>query len=948
MSIIRTHALEHIFEPKRVAVIGASERPGSVGRSLMINLLNSPFDGEVIPVNLRRTKVMGIPAPSRIKELGHAVDLAIIATPAKTVARIVEECASADAKGAIIISAGFGETGRDGKQLEKRVLKAANQSRMRLIGPNCLGVMNPYKGLNATFAPHLARPGNVGLISQSGAILSAMLDWSIQENAGFSKVISIGAMLDVNWSDMIHYLGDDPHTRSIIIYMESMDGPRGFLSAARAVAQRKPIVLLKAGRNRQTAQAVSVHVGATPGDDLVMDAAFRRSGVLRVERTAELFYMAGVLSKQPRPKGANLVILTNAGGPGILAADALISGGGQLSSLSNETLGQLDALLPSYWSRSNPVDLLGEATPEHFAQALEIVAQDPDVHGILVVLTPQDMTDPTRTAEAIQEIVANIKKPVLATWMGGTDIAAGRGILNQAEIPTLNYPDSAARIFNYMWQHARTIQRLFETPIYIPASDKGRDDSLTATDIIGHAQTQQRGWLNSFECSMLLERYNIHTHPTILASSPDDAANAAQEMGFPVTVTLHSETLQTPGEVDGIWRNLTGVEAVRQAVRAIQATVSLHVGPEHYHGVIVQPQIRASSNRLKIGSHYDPQFGPILQLGDNHYETSKIHDYGILALPPLTSTLARHLIERTQRLRPLTLTESDAFSVETLEGLLVRFSRLVAEQRRIRSIDLEVSVEDSLLADSNSPKALTVLQSQVHLHDAILPDTELTRPAIRPYPGQYARSWTLRNGTQVTIRPIGPEDEPLMATFNQTLSEDTIYLRYFYPISVGQLTSHDRLARFCFIDYDLEMTLVVEQVSSSEPEGAEGENPGPTEEGTTDINGKDQTMSVEVSQRPHQRTNQIIAVGQLVRLHGLNEAEFALLVGDGYQQQGLGTELLRRLLVIARDEEIDAVVGSILPQNRGMRMICDKLGFTFSRELGGTALLARKEIGSGS
>lgn len=916
MSSFRTHSLDNIFDANSIAVIGATETEESVGRALMVNLLNSSFEGQVFPVNLRRKTVMDLPAVAKIQDVPESVDLAIIATPADSVAKVVEECAKANVKSAVIISAGFSETGKTGKRLESRVMDAVRHSQMRIIGPNCLGIMNPYKGLNATFAKNMVRPGSVGLISQSGAILSAMLDWAVQENAGFSKVISIGAMLDVDWSDMLYYLGDDSRTRSIVIYMESMGDPRGFLSAAREVARRKPIVVLKAGRSSETARAVVLHTGGSIGDDAVVDAAFRRCGVLRVERIAELFYMAGVLSKQPRPRGPNLTIVTNAGGLGVLATDALIAGGGRPTPLSDETLTALDGILPAHWSRANPIDILGDATPQRFAQAVEIAAKDKATNGLLVILTPQNMTAPTQTAEAVRDAIDTFKKPVLTSWMGGAEVATGESILNQAEIPTLSYPDAAARVFNYMAQYGRTIERLYETPTTV-IDDINREERMSQVQaIIEAAQKDGRMVLTELEAKQILVAYGLVVHPIVHAESDDNAATVAEQLGYPVRMKLHSTTLGDLNQddtideadlaaIDGIWRNLNDGESVRQAFRAIRATVSIHVGESHFQGVTLQPERRPNGLKIFVGSDHDPQFGPVLRFGASYQGQVDLGDIyiddAIYDLPPLTTTLARHLMTRYMRTRATLLTywEEQEEAATYLAELLVRFSHMISEQRRIRMVNI-----DPLLW---SQTEAIVSDVQITLHDPILKDSELTRPAIRPYPAQYVVPWRLREGTDVMIRPIRPEDELSMAAFNQTLSQDTIYLRYFYTVSVNQLTDHDRLARFCFIDYDLEMTLVVER-------------------------------SGKAAER------EIIAVGQLVRLHDRNEAEFALLIGDAYQRQGLGTELLGRLLDIARDEEMDAVIASILSQNTGMRKICEKFGFTFSRDAESGGLLARVEL----
>jgi acetyltransferase len=479
----RTQPLSVFFAPTTVAVIGATETAASVGRTVLHNLVNHPFGGTVYPVNPGGSSVLGIRSYPSIMGVPGKVDLAVIATPADTVPDLVAQCGEAGVKGVIVLSAGFKECGEAGARLEEQIMNHARRGRMRVIGPNCLGIMNPVTGLNATFAGAMARPGNVAFISQSGALCTAVLDWSLREMVGFSSFVSIGSMMDVGWGDLIDYFGDDPNTRSIVVYMESIGDARSFLSAAREVALTKPIIVIKAGRHEAAARAATAHTGAASGVDKVMDAAFRRCGVLRVNDLLDLFCMSEMLAKQPRPRGPRLAILTNAGGPGVLAADALIDGGGELAALSAETMAGLDRLLPAAWSHSNPVDILGDAAPERYGKAIEIIAQDPQVDGLLVILTPQSMTDPALTAEQLIPYAASVAKPLLASWMGGAEVAAGERILAKANIPTLPYPDEAARAFNYMWHYSYNLRALYETPVIIESPEQ-RWDSAQAENLI--------------------------------------------------------------------------------------------------------------------------------------------------------------------------------------------------------------------------------------------------------------------------------------------------------------------------------------------------------------------------------------------------------------------------------------------------------------------------------
>ncbi len=877
------HPLDVFFSPESVAVIGATESAGSVGRTLLWNLISSPFGGTVYPVNPKRSHVLGIRAYPSIGDIPEQVDLAVIVTPAATVPGIVGECVDAGVKGAVVISAGFKECGPAGAEMEREIVAQLRRGRMRLVGPNCLGVMSPLTGLNASFARTQAQPGNVGFISQSGALCTAVLDWSLREHVGFSAFLSIGSMLDVGWGDLIDHLGDDPNTRSIILYMESIGDPRAFLSAAREVALSKPIIVIKAGRTEAAARAAASHTGALAGSDEVLEAAFRRSGVLRVDTIADLFSVAGVLSKQPRPKGNRLTILTNAGGPGVLATDTLAAHGGELASLSDETIEALDGILPPHWSHNNPVDILGDAQPDRYAKAVEIVAQDPNSDGLLVILTPQAMTDPTETAQQLKRFSKLDNKPLLTSWMGGAEILAGEEILNQANIPTFSYPDDAVLIFQYMCQYSYNLRALYETPMLVSESEGDGIDRQQVQSIIEKAQKDGRSILTESESKQLLAAYDIPTVPTRVAASEDEAAKLAAEMGYPVALKLYSETITHKTDVGGVQLRLADEDAVRNAYRAIESSVLEKTGPGHFQGVTVQPMIQYRGYEIILGSSFDAQFGSVLLFGSGGQLVEVFRDRA-LALPPLNTTLARRMMEQTKIWRALQgVRGRKAVDIAALERLLVRFSQLVVEQRRIREIDI-----NPLLV---SPEGVVALDARVVLHGPEISEEQLPKLAIRPYPSQYSYPWTMRDGTSVVIRPIRPEDEPLMVNFHQTLSERSVYMRYFHMLSLSRRTEHERLTRICFIDYDREMALVVEHTD------------------------------------PQTGAKEILGVGRLSKLHGLKRAEVALVISDRFQRKGLGTELLNRLVEIGRDEQLDYLVAEILRENPEMLRMVEKIGF---------------------
>jgi acetyltransferase len=875
--------LDAIFAPQAVAVIGATEKPGSVGRAIMRNLISNPFGGTVYPVNPKRPNVLGIRAYPKIAMVPEPVDMAVVVTPAQTVPGVIAECVAAGVKGAIIISAGFKETGPDGAELERRVLEEARRGRMRLIGPNCLGVMRPGLGLNATFATQIARPGTVGFLSQSGAVCTAILDWSLQVNVGFSAFVSIGSMLDVDWGDLIDYLGDDPNTKCIVIYMESIGDARSFLSASREVALTKPIIVIKAGRTEAAAKAARSHTGSLSGSDEVLDAAFRRVGVLRVKSIAQVFDMAEVLAKQPRPRGPRLAIVTNAGGPGVLATDALIENGGELATLSKPSIEALNCFLPAAWSRNNPIDILGDADAERYARTLAITAKDPNIDGFLVILTPQAMSDSTGTARELQAYARIPGKPVLASWMGGASVESGEQILDHASIPTFAYPDAAAQIFTLMWRSHDNLQALYETPSLPTRGDTDDRACDTAAAIIAEARQAGRTVLTEVESKQIVTAYGIPTVESRVATTENEAVAAAAAIGFPVVLKLHSLTITHKTDVGGVQLNLSGDQAVRDAYRAIESAVSRLARPEHFQGVSVQPMVSLDGYELIIGSSLDPQFGPVLLFGAGGQLVEVIKDRS-LALPPLNTTLARRMMEQTKILTALKgVRGRPPVNVAALEQLLVRFSHLVVEQQGIKEIDI-----NPLLVSSDR---LLALDARVILHDRNVEDTAIPRIAIRPYPSQYIFPWTAKDGSGLVLRPIRPEDEPLIVAFHGTLSERTIELRYFHAMKLSTRVAHARLTRICFIDYDREMALVAER---------------------------------KITQTGD---HEILGVGRLCKVRGTDEAEFSLVVSDRFQLQGLGTELLSRLLQIGRDEKIRRIVGIIRAENDAMKGICQKLGF---------------------
>ena len=876
--------LDPLFLPRSAAVIGATDRPGTVGRAVVSNLLESKFPIKVHAVSPSHGEVLGIKTHKHIGDIAGGVDLALVVTPAQTVPRIIGECVDAGVKSAVVISAGFREQGHDGAVLEEEIQKHLRRGSLRLIGPNCMGFMNPTIGLNATFAKSMPQKGSVAFLSQSGALLTSILDWSQREHVGFSTIVSTGSMLDVGWGDLIYHFGDDPHTKSILLYMESVGDARSFLSAAREIALSKPIIVIKAGRSEAASRAAASHTGALTGSDDVLEAAFRRCGVLRVQNLADLFYMAEVLSKQPRPRGPHLTVVTNAGGPGVLATDSLMATGGELTVLSPESVHALDDFLSPHWSHSNPVDVLADADAERFVKAVEIASKDPASDGLLAVIAPQGLADPTQVAERMRPFAHSTGKPLLAAWLGGDGVAEGTAILNTAGIPTFSFPDTAARAFTYMWRYTYNLRGLYETPALVEAPEAALARGKV-TEFVQRVRASGRKMLNEFEAKQLLADYGIPVVETRAAENEEQAVAHAAEIGYPVVLKLLSNTIAHKTDVDGVRLRLQSAEQVRGAYRAIQASVTEKAGAEHFSGVTVQPMVKRDGYELILGSTIDEQFGPVILFGSGGVMVEVYRDRA-LALPPLNTTLAQRMMEQTKIFSALLgVRGRKPVDLTALESLLVRFSQLVMEQPWIKEIDI-----NPLLA---TPEHLLALDARVVVHDSAMQPSQLPRATIRPYPLQYIWNWKLKDGTPVTIRPIRPEDEPLIAQFHTTLSERSVYLRYFCSLSLSTRVEHERLVRICFGSYERGFAMVADHLN------------------------------------PETGQHEVLGVGRFSAINRA-EAEAAVLVSDRWQGRGLGTELLATVARVAREEKFKRLSGEILRDNLATQAIFKKVGYKLS------------------
>ncbi len=663
--------LTHLFEPSRIAVIGASNQEGSVGKAIWDNLANGEFSGSVYPVNPKYRRIGGRASFPSVLSIPQPVDLAVIATPAIHIPDIMRECGMSGIKSAIIISAGFGECGQAGIELERQVREEALHWGMRIVGPNCLGIMRPHIGLNASFAKSMALPGNVGFLSQSGALCTAVLDWSIGEQVGFSAVVSVGSMLDVDWGDLLDYLADDPMTKSIVLYMESIGNAGRFIAAARRASVRKPVIAIKAGRSRAGARAAASHTGALASNDAVLDAAFQSAGVQRVDRLADLFNVAEALAKQPRP--------------GVLAADTLTEGGNCIATLNASTIKSLDETLPPQWSHANPIDVLGDAEPHRYARAAETVAQDPNVDGLLLLLTPQSMTDPAETARSVVKL-AHSRFPVLAAWMGGEAVMEGNAILREAGIPTYAFPDTAARVFNHMGRQG--------VPIAIgPVPNResaglAPEAGATVEKIIEDARSDGASSLDAASVAQVLSAYGISVLQTRIASTAEETVAAAEAIGYPVALKVHSNVFTHKSDVGGVRLNVISDEQVVSFFSEIRDRVIERGGQSAFQGLIVQPMHVSHGYELILGSTVDPQFGPVLMFGSGGTLVEVIQDT-VLGLPPISADQAREMMARTKIFKALAgFRGRPPVDFEALENTVARFSHLIVDQPGISEIDI--------------------------------------------------------------------------------------------------------------------------------------------------------------------------------------------------------------------------------------------------------------------
>ncbi len=872
------HYLAPLFEPASVVIIGASERADSIGAVLMRNMLDAKFRGELYAVNPRHRFVQGVRCHATIGDLPAGIDLAIIATNAASTPDLVAQCGLANIKAAVVISAGFGETGATGAALEKAMLENARRYKVRLLGPNCLGIMRPSSGLNATFARGSARAGSLGLISQSGAVCTALLDWAIPNDVGFSSIVSLGASADVDFGELIDYLVNDPATAHILLYIEGVRDARRFVSALRAAARIKPVILMKVGRYAAGSRAIQSHTGAMVGGDDVFEAVVRRTGVVRVKTVGQLVAAAQALSSRIRPQGNRLAIITNGGGPGVMAADRATELGLPLASLASSTIDALQDALPPTWSHGNPLDLIGDADAKRYAAAVQACVADPAVDGTLVILTPQAMTDAIATAHAVVKAAQDSRKPLIACWMGEQSVAAARRVFAAAHIPVLRTPEPAVDMFAHVSSFYMNQQTLLHTPA--PREQQTAPDIDTAKAIIAAALAAGRGTLTQTESKAVLSAFRIPVGRALLASDRGQAVLRATELGYPVAVKIDSPDISHKSDIDGIRLNLADAAAVSKAFDEVTDNARRLRPAARLSGVVVEKMLSSSQSReLMLGIVRDPVFGPTIVFAAGGTAAEVLRDRA-LDLPPLNQPLAAAMIARTRVSRMLgPFRNLRAINMAALESTLLRISEMACELPWIDELDV-----NPLIVDESGVIAVDA-RIVISARNPRLP--RYSHLAIHPYPSELAGDCTLRGGECLTVRPIRPEDADMEQAFVRRLSPESRYFRFMG--AVRELTPA-MLVRFTQIDYDREMAFVAVR---REENGAETE----------------------------------VGVARYITNPDGRSCEFAIVVEDTWQRRGLGRLLMRRLIEVAQARGLSTMIGYVIANNAGMQKLCSGLGF---------------------
>ncbi len=880
---MESHFLYPLFYPKSIAMFGASDRTDTVGEVVYRNLLESGFEGEVYAINPKRDTVKERPAYPDLGSLGKPVDLAVVATPAKTIPAIVESCGSYGIKTMIILSAGFREIGEAGRRLEEQVLEIARSYGIRFLGPNCLGLIRPDIGLNATFGNNNALPGNLALVSQSGALCTAVLDWAEENDIGFSAVVSTGIGSDLEFGDILDFLVNDRKTRSILLYIEGVNDARAFMSGLRAAARIKPVIALKVGRHNVGAEASMSHTGALVGGDDAFSAALSRSGVLRVLSISQLFSAARALSSKYRGCGDRLAIITNGGGPGVMAADHAADLGLELSNLSDESIAALNEVLPEVWSHGNPIDVIGDATPERYSQTLDICLRDKNVDGAVVILTPQAMTHPLAVAEAVIKLTEQHDKPVLCTWMGGSQINEARGAFRKAHLPEFRTVEAAVDAFWFLAMYRRNQELLLQTPAKISARQEP-PDADGARLIIESVLADNRKVLSEPESIALLGAFRIPSVRNGIARSSNEALILAESIGFPVAMKIHSPDISHKSDAGGVRLNINNARVIRSSYQELIDQVKAARPEARIEGVIVEKMYRSNNGReLMIGMITDPVMGPVISFGSGGTAVEVLGDSAV-ALPPLNRNLALELIQRTKVWRMLgAFRNMPPANLEALVDVLLRVSSMACELPWIQEMDI-----NPLILDEHGAMAV---DARIRVDFPRASTDPYHHMAIHPYPASLQVNYQLPDGVDITIRPIRPDDSAIEQDFVRGLSEETKYFRFMR--SLHELTP-EMLMRFTQIDYDREMALI----AVTEHDGEEEE----------------------------------LAVGRYITNVDRRSCEFALVVSDRWQRKGIGHRLMHMLMEIARNRGLEEIQGEVLSNNHKMLELMKSLGFHISTD----------------
>lgn len=872
------HYLEPLFNPASIAVFGASDKADSVGGVVYRNLLEGGFQGAVHAINPKYSTVRGLPCRPSIDVLNQAVDLAVIATPACGVPALIRACGQQHVKAAIVISAGFGERAHSGQLLERALIEEARRADIRLLGPNCLGLMRPSRGLNATFSNNVAAPGSLAMISQSGALCTAILDWASAHSIGFSLVVSTGSGADVEFGDTLDYLALDPATRSILIYIEGIRDARRFMSGLRAAARIKPVVVIKAGRHAEGSRAAMFHTGALVGSDDVFSAALERAGVVRAHTIEQLFAAAQLLSSVPRIRGDRLAIVTNAGGPGVMATDCAIDHGIRLAELGPGTLADLNACLPETWSHNNPVDILGDAGPERYHGAVAACIADDGVDGVLTMLTPQAMSQPGAAARAVIEAAVGSSKPLLACWLGERQVEEGRQLFADLHIPNFVNPETAIGAFGYLVEHQRTQRMLLQTPG--PLAELDPPDITGAQMIIEGALSSRRNLLTPMETRAVLQAFHIPTSPALIAHTPNEALAAAECLGFPVAMKISSPDVIHKSDVDGVRLNIDSAESVPHIYNDLLAAVTRCKPDIRIEGVSVEKMYRDPHSReLFLGVIQDDVFGPVISFGAGGTAVEVLRDRAV-ALPPLNEHLARTLVGKTRVARLLQAFRNlPPIDEKALVRVLLRVSEMVCELPQILALDI-----NPLSADGHGVMAL---DARMIVQYRTAGRRRYDHMAIHPYPSQWISHFPLEDGRELTIRPIRPEDAEIEREFVKRLSAESRYFRFMQAL---RELSQELLVRFTQLDYHRELALIA----------------------TVPVDGRETEIGVA---RFNPNPDQV-------------SAEFAIVVADEWQESGVGTRLMGCLIEAAREKGYTRLEGEVLAQNPKMLRFTEKLGFT--------------------